>query len=100
MSSSAQPVGREELASGCSGRLSRAALDDPDQLGRGRRLVEPLLAKHLTGQAARLSAIDLADPEMIITEDLGPALLLNFVMTGAGAPTDHRLLVPPYRKRQ
>src|SRR5205814_1549340 len=43
---------------------------------------------------------DLADPEVIIAEDFGPALLLNLVMTGAGAPADHRLLVSPYRKRQ
>src|SRR5437588_3741295 len=70
-----------------------------DQLGRGRRLVKPLLAKHLPARQPVIGD-DLADPEMIIAEDLAPALLLNLVMTGAGAPADHRLLVPPYRKRQ
>src|SRR5690349_627586 len=77
----------------------RSGFRQRDQLGRSRRLVKPLLTKHLAGREPVIGD-DLAHPEMIIAEDLGPALLLNFVVTRARAPADHRLLVPPDRKRQ
>src|SRR5262249_36988567 len=62
-------------------------------------LVEPLLREGVPPRHLIISS-DLADAQVVVSEDFVAALLLDFVMVPAGAPADERLLVPPARKRK
>ncbi len=43
---------------------------------------------------------DLADPQVVVGEDLAATLLLHLMMLHGRAPSDDRLLVAPSRQRQ
>src|SRR5437764_372160 len=67
--------------------------------GAGFGLVEPLFVQGMTiGRPCILC--QLADPQMIIGEDIGAAFLLHSVMLALGTPAHQRLLVAPGGNRQ
>ena len=59
-------------------------------------LVESLLAQFVPRRQVGVVR-DLANPQVLVTEDLGPALGLNVVMACFRAPAHEGFLVVPYR---
>ena len=60
------------------------------------------VARRLDGYGCRWMVVraDFTDAKMVILEDLGAAAGLGVMMSGKGAPADHRLLITPNRQRQ
>jgi hypothetical protein len=91
---------------GCKIRAGRLLAGQRRELANGRHLaladfglVEALLPQRLALGNFRVGR-DLADPQVVVLENLEPALFLHLVVHAERAPADDRLLVAPSRERQ